>query len=39
MAILHLWFSEIVNKHMLAVFMQAADASGIEGYQPIIYTL
>lgn len=38
MAILHLWFSEMVNKHMLAVSMQAADASGIEGYQPIIYT-
>lgn len=30
MALLHLWFFEMVNKHMLAVSMQAADASGIE---------
>ena len=35
MVLLHLSFPGMVNKHTLAVSMQAAEASGIDGYQPI----
>lgn len=38
MALLHLWFPGVVNKHTLAVPMQVAEASGIDDYQPIACT-